>query len=700
MSINSPENTTNPLKFSSLNTSKAKPAIAFDKIDQKNYLATLKESIVIAKANVDKIRQDQSPATFTNTILALESASEDVDFVSGIFFNQLSAHTNEYLQGLAKEFAPILSEFASDVSLDQKIFNRVQEVYDNYFAEGKALKAPRNGQPALNNEKIKILEKYYIDFVRNGALLDETKKNKLRQIDIELSKLGPQFSENVLKATNEFQMLLADEKELDGLPQSARDAAAQAAKEKGLIGWLFTLHAPSYLPFMTYSTNRPAREKLWRAFGSRTFNDKFDNQPTLLKIVSLRHERAQLLGYKTHAHFTLERRMAETPEKVFAFLDQMKAPSVKKGKKDMAEVEDFAKSFGHTGPLMPWDFAFYSEKLKEKLFKFSSEDLRPYFKLENVIDGVFEHARRLYGLDFKKTSGEYPVYHPDVQVFEVYDQDDKSFVGLFYADFFPRESKTGGAWMTNYLEQGLFKGDIRRPHVAIVCNFTKPTATQPSLITHDEVLTLFHEFGHALHSLLSKVEHRTLAGTNVYWDFVELPSQVMENWAYEKESLDLFAQHYLTGEKIPQELAQKLKDSSNFMSGYMAVRQLTFGYMDMAWHSTDPAQIKDVPSFEEQHTRELRVLPKIEGTNSSCSFSHIFAGGYSAGYYSYKWAEVLDADTFELFSQKGLFDKSAAKSFKENILSKGGTDHPMELYKKFRGREPDPSALLRREGLI
>lgn len=700
MSINSSENTTNPLKFSSLNSSKGKPAIAFDKIDQNQYLATLKEDILTAKANIEKIRQDKSPATFSNTIVALESASEDVDFVSSIFFNQLSAHTNEFLQGLAKEFAPILSAFASDVSLDPKIFARVESLHKDYFSNGKALAKPLNNQPALNNEKLKIIEKYYIDFIRNGASLDEKKKAQLRDIDVELSKLGPQFSENVLKATNEFQMILVDEKDLDGLPQSAREAAAQAAKEKNVSGWLFTLHAPSYLPFMTYSTNRPAREKLWRAFASRAYNDKYDNQDTLLKIVKLRHERAQLLGYKTHAHFTLERRMAETPDKVFQFLDQMKAPSVKKGKKDMAEVEAFARELGHSGQLMPWDFAFYSEKLKEKLFKFSSEELRPYFQLEKVIDGVFEHARRLYGLEFKKTNGLYPVYHQDVQAFEVYDQSDKSFVGLFYADFFPRESKTGGAWMTNYLEQGLFKGDVRRPHVAIVCNFTKPTATQPSLLTHDEVLTLFHEFGHALHSLLSKVEHRSLSGTNVFWDFVELPSQVMENWAYEKESLDLFAHHYQTGETISNELAKKIKDSSIFMSGYMAVRQLTFGYLDMAWHSTDPSKIKDVATFEEENTRELRVLPKIEGTNSSCSFSHIFAGGYSAGYYSYKWAEVLDADTFDLFSQKGLFDKDSAMSFKENILSKGGTDHPMELYKKFRGREPDPTALLRREGLI
>lgn len=694
MTQNTPDSLFHPLKFSPSQT-----RIAFDKIDQNEYLPVLKEAIQTAKGIIQKMRESKEAPNFQNTIMVLESASEDVDFVASVFFNQLSAHTNEFLQNLAKEFAPVLSEFSSDISLDQKIFDRVKAVYDIYFKSRKLRPNPESGHPVLSKEKAKILEKYYIDFVRNGALLDEAKKNRLKEIDMELSKLGPQFSENVLKATNNFQMLLTDEKELDGLPTSAREAALQAAQEKGLKGWLFTLHAPSYLAFMTYSKNRPAREKLWKAFGARAYNDPFDNQDNILKIVTLRHERAQLLGYKTHAHFTLERRMAETPEKVFEFLDKMKAPSVKKAKKDVADVENFARTLGHEGPLMPWDFGFYSEKLKESRFQFSSEDLRPYFELGRVIEGVFEHARRLYGLTFKK-SDQYPVYHPDVQVFEVHDESDKTFVGLFYADFFPRESKTGGAWMTNYLEQGLFKGEVRRPHVAIVCNFTKPTATEPSLITHDEVLTLFHEFGHALHSLLSKVEHRTLAGTNVFWDFVELPSQVMENWAYEKDSLDLFAQHYKTKEPIPADLAQKIKDSSVYMSGYMAVRQLTFGYLDMAWHSVDPNQIQNVAVFEEEHTRELRILPKIEGTNSSCSFSHIFAGGYSAGYYSYKWAEVLDADTFEVFSEAGLFDPTWAKKFKENILSQGGTDHPMELYKKFRGREPDPNALLRREGLI
>lgn len=693
----------NPLKFSSLKNN----AIDFPSIHPEQYLPALKSAIDVAKKNIASLRDSKEEPTFENTIAALESASEESDLISTIFFNQLTAHTSDALQSLAKEVGPLISSFSSDVALDEKLFARVKAVYSKYFSTETNQPLPgMESETSIGQERLKLLEKNYSDFVRNGALLDSDKKEQLRKIDVELSTLGPNFSENVLKATNEFQLVLTKRDELAGLPPSAIEAAANAAKEKGLQSdagegpWLFTLHGPSYLAFMTYSSNRPARQTLWTAAGSRAFRDKFDNQPILKAIVELRQKRAQLLGYETHADFVLEKRMAETPEKVYQFLDQLKGPAVKKAKEDVRQVEDFARKDGLIGPLMPWDFSYYSEKLKEELFKFSGEELRPYFKLENVIEGVFEHARRLYDLEFRAADGQYPVYHPDVRVFEVYDSSTKEFMALFYADFFPRESKSGGAWMTNYLEQGHYRGEVRRPHVAIVCNFTKPTEDKPSLLTHDEVLTLFHEFGHALHSLLSKVHHRTLSGTNVYWDFVELPSQVMENWAYEKESLDLFARHYVTGEPIPQALAEKVKASSLYLSGYLAVRQLTFGYMDMKWHTAPISQIQDVDKFEEEATRELRIFPKVDGTNSSCSFSHIFAGGYSAGYYSYKWAEVLDADTFELFEEKGLFDKTAARAFRDNILSRGGTEHPMLLYKKFRGREPDPKALLRRDGLI
>lgn len=683
-------NSQNPLKFSNLKNN----AIAFDQLQNSLFLPTLKEAIQNAKANIAKIKSNPAKPDFDNTILALETAGDEVDLVANIFHNQLSANTSDELQAISKEFGPLLAAYANDILLDDEIFARVKAVYENPGRE-------------LTKEEARLLDKYYSDFKRNGALLTPEQKEELRKIDAELAILAPQFAENVLKATNEFQLVLHKKEELKGLPEIVIAAAKQAAQDKGLKSegdpegpWLFTLHYPSVIPFLTYSENREAREKIWRANASKAYKDKYDNQEILRKTLQLRHRRAQLLGYKNHAEFVLEKRMAESPEKVLAFLERIKVPALKKAKAEIAEITKFAQSIGGPKELMPWDFSYYSEKYKEKLFAFSGEDLRPYFKLENVIEGVFEHARRLYQLTFKPVDGQYPVYHPDVRVFEVYDEKTNEFVGLFYADFFPRESKNGGAWMTNYIEQGLFFGNVRRPHVAIVCNFTKPTSEKPSLLTHDEVLTLFHEFGHSLHGLLSKVKFRSLAGTNVYWDFVELPSQVMENWAYEKESLDLFARHYETGEKIPQELADKLKASSQYLSGYMNVRQLTFGLLDMAWHTTDPSEIKDIDQFEEKHTAELQVLPRIAGTNFSCAFTHIFAGGYSAGYYSYKWAEVLDADTFELFEEKGLFNSEAAQSFKENVLSRGGTEHPMELYKKFRGREPDPDALLRRDGLV
>ncbi|MCB0351779.1 MAG: M3 family metallopeptidase, partial [Bdellovibrionales bacterium] len=609
-----------------------------------------------------------------------------------IFHNQLTANTHEHLQALAKEIGPILASYSSDILLDADIFNRIKTVYDFEKSQGQNSK--------LTQEQKELLEKNYSSFTRNGALLDSTKKNELRAIDEEQSKLSPQFAENVLKATNEFQMLVTKKEELDGLPESAIEAAKIAAEEKGhATGWLITLHAPSYIPYMQHCKNREGREKLFRAFGSRALGGSFDNKNNILKILELREKRAQLLGYKNHASFVLEKRMAEKPEKVLKFLEKIKVASINAAYTDVKKVQEYAVSQGGLQELMPWDFAYWSERLKEHLFQFSDEDLRPYFKLENVIAGVFEHARKLYGLKFTESS-DYPRYHDDVKTYEVHDEKTNEYIGLFYADFFPRETKSGGAWMTNYFEQGYFKNSVHRPHVAIVCNFTKPTKDKPALITFNEVRTLFHEFGHSLHSLLSKCNYRSLSGTNVYWDFVELPSQIMENWTLEKEGLDLFARHYKTNEKIPSELTQKIKDSSHFLAGYASLRQVTFALLDMAYHTTDFRKIQDPVEFENSITDQLRVLPKVDGTNFSCAFTHVFAGGYSAAYYSYKWAEVLDADAFELFKENGIFDVDTATKFKENILSRGGTEHPMELYKKFRGREPDPDALLRRDGLI
>lgn len=685
----------NPLKLSSLKHH----AISFTEITPEMYLPRLKEAIEESKKTIAQIRETLDAPTFENTILALEMAGEEVDLASGVFYNQLHANTSDTLQALAGEIGPLLSNYSSDLLLDEKLFLRIQKIYEQKESLGKTKKLhPHVTAPhTYSTEELELLEKYYSNFKRNGALLNLDQKEKLRKIDSELAQLGPQYSENVLKATNQFQMLLTDEKEVDGLPPSSLESARIAAKEKGhSAGWLITLQAPSYIPFMQFAKHRASREKLYRAFSSRAFQGEFSNQTVILKILKLRGERAQLLGYKTHADYVLEKRMAEKPETVFAFIDQIKTACFNAALEDVKKVKAFAKM---TEPIMPWDFSYWSERLKENLFQLNSEELRPYFSLDKVVAGAFEHARKLYGLTFVE-SKEYPKYHPDVTVYEVYTEDTKKFMGLFYTDFFPRENKNGGAWMTNYFEQGYFEGQVHRPHVSIVCSFTKPTSDKPSLLTFDEVNTLFHEFGHSLHSLLSQCKYRSLSGTNVYWDFVELPSQIMENWILEKESLDLFAIHYVTGETIPKELTQKIKDSSKFMAGYNSLRQITFSLLDMLWHTADFVRISDVSEFEAKILDPLRVLPKVDGTNISCSFSHIFAGGYSAGYYSYKWAEVLEADAFEMFLERGIFDRTTADSFKDNILSRGGTEHPMNLYKKFRGREPDPQALLRREGLI
>lgn len=674
--------TQNPLLQKFTNKDEAVP---FDLIKTEHFMPALNVAIDEAKANFAKIKQNKE-TTFENTVLALEQVSEKVDTISGIYFNLFSSEASEELQALAQQISPILSNFSSDISLDAEIFQKIKFVYDNRAA----LK--------LAGEELKLTEKMYKDFSRNGALLSEADKQKLRQIDQDLSVLSPKFSENVLKATNAFELWIDKKEDLAGLPEGAIEAAAMSAEQKGQKGkWLVTLNGPSLIPFLTYASNRDLREKVWRANSSKCFGGQFDNQETILKIVKLKYDRAQLLGYKNYADYVLQERMAEKPETVFNFLNKILAPSKAAAEKDLQEVRAFKKSLEGNEEIKPWDFAFYSEKLKEQKYSFNAEELRPYFKLENVIEGVFEHAKRLYGLTFKASS-EYPTYHPDVKTFEVFDQD--GYVGLFYMDFFPRETKKGGAWMTSYREQGLWGNSIKRPHVSIVCNFTKPTATKPSLLDYDEVTTLFHEFGHALHGLLSKCKYKSLAGTNVYWDFVELPSQIMENWAREKEGLDLFAKHFETNELLPADMVTKIKKAELFQSGWMSLRQVSFGLLDMNWYTTDPNTITSVEAFEEQATAMTRVLPKEPNTTQSCSFSHIFAGGYGAGYYSYKWAEVLDADAFEFFKEKGLFDPKVAALFKNSILSRGGTDHPMKLYVEFRGREPDADSLLRRSGLI
>ena len=662
--------------------------VPFDQIKLEHFKPALLESIEVARKNIEAIKNNPAEPNFENVLVALETCSERMGLVGLIFHNLETSNGSDEMMKLAPEMYQLSAAFGSDVSLDLDLFKKIKAVYD------------KRDSLNLNTEQKSLLDKTYKSFVRNGALLDQATKEKIRAIDQELAGLAPKFGENVLKATNAFELVIENKTDLEGLPESAIEAASMSAEKKGFKGkWLFNLQHPSYVPFLTYAKNRALREKMSKAFAAKAFKDEFDNQENIKKIVSLKFERANLLGFKNHAEFVLQERMARDSQTVTQFLTRLTEAGKPAGLRDLQEVKEYAKAQDGITDIQPWDFAYYSEKLKEEKYAFNEEDLRPYFKLENVVAGVFEHAKKLYGINFKENS-TIPVYHPEVKVYEIYENGTNKYMGLFYTDFFPRETKKSGAWMTTFREQGLHDGQVKRPHVTIVCNFTKPTATKPSLLTYDEVRTLFHEFGHALHGILADGTYPSVTGTSVYWDFVELPSQIMENWVGEKEGLDVFAKHYETGAPIPAELVEKLKRAQKFQTGWMMMRQLQFATLDMNWYSTDPKTITDVDAFETQATQSTRLMPKTPGTNNSCSFSHIFAGGYSAGYYSYKWAEVLDADAFEYFLEKGIFNAEVAKKFKENILSKGGSEHPMELYKKFRGREPDPNALLRRDGLI
>lgn len=662
--------------------------VPFDKIKNADYLPALKEAIKIAKKNIEAIKTNPEKETFANVIEALENAAPEVEMVSGVFFNLHSAETNDEMTEIAKEFSPILTEYGNDVSLDEDLFKKIKKVWDT--------KESFN----LNAEQMMLLEKSYKSFVRNGALLNEEDKKKMRDLSTKLSTLSLQFSDNILKETNNFKLVIDNEKDLAGLPADVIEAAAQTAKEKGDEGkWVFTLAYPSVIPFLTYASNRELRKKMFLGNSTKGFKgDALDNQSIVKEIASLRHQKAKLLGYDSHAHFVLEERMASNPTTVMTFLENIVNHATPAALKETEELKEYAKKLDGITDYQRWDGSYYAEKLKNEKFQVNDEILRPYFKLENVINGVFQVAERLYGLKFKQRN-DIPVYHPDVKTYDVVDEKG-THISVFYADFHPRAGKRNGAWMTSFRGQKIEGGKNFRPHVAIVCNFTKPTPTKPSLLGFDEVVTLFHEFGHALHGMLANTQYESLSGTNVFWDFVELPSQIMENWAYEKECLDLFAEHYETKEKIPADLIKKIKDSSSFLEGRATLRQLSFASVDMAWHSADPAHINDIEAFEARITDKMEFIPTVKGTSISTAFSHIFAGGYSAGYYSYKWAEVLDADAFEFFKEKGIFSRDAANSFKDNILSKGGSQHPMRLYEAFRGQKPNPDALLRRAGLI
>ena len=660
----------------------------FSTIKEEHYLPAIKEAIKMAKEEVEAIKSNEESPSFENTIEALEAAGSLLNTVSTIFFNINSAETNDEIQKLAQEISPLLSAYTNDIQLDEELFARVKAVYD------------QKDQLTLTTEGDTLLDKTYKGFVRNGALLGDNDKERLREIDKELAQLSLKFGEHVLAETNAYELVLENEEDLKGLPESAVEAAAQIAKEKGHEGkWVITLDYPSYVPFLTYADSRELREKLFLAFSSRAFGKgENDNRDIVLKMVALRKERANLLGYKTHADFVLERRMAESPERVLDFLNNLLNHARPVAAEELQELTIYAQQNGGPDPLQRWDFSYYAEKLKKEKFSIENELLKPYFKLENVVDGVFQVANKLYGLSFKERN-DIEKYHPEVTTYEVTDEKGEH-VAIFYADFFPRPGKRNGAWMTSFQGQHKRQGKNQRPHASIVCNFTKPTPSKPSLLTFNEVTTLFHEFGHALHGILADGRYESLSGTHVYWDFVELPSQILENWCYEKECLDLFAEHYETGEKIPAEYVQRIKDSANFNEGLATIRQLGFALLDMNWHTTDPEIIKDVADFERKTMEETNLFPEVAGINMSCSFGHIFQGGYSSGYYSYKWAEVLDADAFEYFKEKGIFDRQIADLFKKHVLSAGGSEHPMILYKRFRGKEPSPQALLRRAGIL
>lgn len=658
----------------------------FTKIKNEHYLPAFKEAIKQAKAEIQEVIDNPDQPTFANTIEAMESTGERLNIIRGVFFNLNSAETNDEMQKIAQEVAPMLSEFGNDISLNEDLFARVKAVYE------------QKDQLELTIEQQTLLDNSYQSFVRNGANLNAEDKETYRKITSELSKLGLQFQQNVLAETNAFEMYLTDEAELSGLPEFVREAAALAAKQKEKEGWIFTLQHPSFIPFMKYSERRDLREKLFRASSRKGNQDnEFDNKEIIKNILELKLQKAKLLGYKTHADFKLERRMAETPSKVASFLDELHQASKPFAQKDLDEVQKFANEIGFEGTIERWDWAYYSEKLKNARYGFNEEEVKPYFKLENVAKGIFGLAKQLYKLEFKENP-TIEVYHPDVKAYEVYN-DKGDFIAVFYMDFFPRESKRSGAWMTDYRSQHLENGVNKRPHISIVCNFTKPTETKPSLLTFDEVTTFLHEFGHALHGMLSQCQYASTSGTNVYWDFVELPSQMHENWAYEKEWLDQFAVHYETGEKLPEELIHKIVAAKNFQAGYFSERQLSFGMLDMAYHTLEQPLTESVPQFEAKAMKPTELLKPVDGSLMSTAFSHIFAGGYDAGYYSYKWAEVLDADAYSVFQKNGIFDQATADSFRTNILEKGGSEHPMILYKRFRGQEPTVDALLERSGL-
>lgn len=658
----------------------------FDKIENQHYIPAFKQAIAEAKAEIDSIVNNPDEPTFENTIEVLEYAGSTLNQVSHIFYNLLEANTNEEMQNIAEEISPLTTEFSMYVSLNESLFQRVNKIYD------------QKNTTNLNAEETRLLEKTYESFARNGANLSPKNKEIYSKYIEELSLLSLQFGKNVLAATNAFSLNLTNENDLIGLPDYVKEQAADAAKDKGLEGWLFNLTAPSYIPFMKFSERRDLREKMYRAYNTRAFGGELDNSHIIKRIAELRILTAKLLGYTNYAEYKTERRMVKNPDAISDFLNKLLTPALPKAKQEVAELNIYAKDSGFKGNhIMPWDFSFYAEKLRLEKYDLNDEQLKPYFQLEHCINAIFDLANKLYGLTFNELN-DIPVYHQDVKVYDVKDRDG-SHLALFYADFFPRESKRGGAWMTEFRGQRIYDNIDERPLISIVTNFTKPTSDTPSLITHDEFTTLLHEFGHALHGILTKGKYESMTGTSVDHDFVELPSQIMENWCYEPEYLNTFAKHYQTGETIPSELIDKIVESKNYLSAYYHIRQLQFGILDMAWHTLSEIFENDPLSFEKNALSATNVLPSIPECIISTAFSHIFAGGYCAGYYSYKWAEVLAADGYSRFQENGIFNQEVASSFRE-LLEKGDSIDPAVLYRNFRGHDPEPEALLKQLGII
>lgn len=660
----------------------------FDRIRMTDYEPAIREGMKTEDEEIRQIVENPEEPTFANTILALEHAGKLLDRVTTVFFNLMSAETCDELDAIAEKLMPELSEHANNISLNEKLFSRIKQVY------------LQKEELTLTPEERKLLEKTYDGFQRNGANLSEADKKTYRELSMELSSLTLKFSQNHLKETNKFELVLTDEAELEGLPESAREAALQTAREKGKEGWIITLQAPSYVPFMKYSKRRDLRKQLYLAYNTQcTHPDEWNNEGIVKKLVNLRMQLAQLLGFTDYADYVLRKRMAENSTHVYKLLDELLEAYTPKAHQEVEEIRKLAcTQEGNEFRLMPWDFSYYAEILKQQKYALNEEELRPYFELEQVKQGVFGLATRLYGITFKENK-DIPVYHPDVQAYEVFDRDG-SYLAVLYTDFYPRAGKRSGAWMTSYKEQWIDDdGTNSRPHVSVTMNFTKPTPNKPALLTFSEVNTFLHEFGHALHGMFANTRFQCMSGTNVYWDFVELPSQIMENFATEKEFLNTFARHYQTHEPIPESLIQRIVDASNFNVAYACLRQVSFGLLDMAWYTRRTPFEGDVKTYEKEAWKKAQMLPELEETCMSVQFGHIMSGGYSAGYYSYKWAEVLDADAFSVFKEKGIFNTEVARSFRENILSKGGTEHPMTLYKRFRGQEPTIDALLKRNDI-